>query len=128
MNGWIVFAGVCTVVAFVSYYFYRGVNDSLVDSTVGSVYSFRYFQPLTGSYDIVLAKVVGKQDMKDYIACLNRNSKYRQYDNSFLRTNTLVTCVLPNGSIRNYYAERADNCKKYFFGKLLYTTGLVTLL
>lgn len=128
MNGWIVFACICAVVAFVSYYLYRGVNDSLVDSTVGSVYSFRYFQPLTGSYDIVLAKVVGKQDMKDYIACLNRNSKYRQYDRSFLRTNTLVTCVLPNGSIRNYYAERADNCKKYFFGKLLYTTGLVTLL
>lgn len=118
---------VVVVVAFVLYYQHRGMNDSLVDSTVGSVYNFRYFQPLTGTHDRVLAKVVRKYDLGSYINVLNRNSKYRKYDSSFQRTNTLVTCVLPDGSIRNFYAERCSNCKKSLFGKLLYTTGLACI-
>ena len=118
---------VVVIVAFVLYYQHRGMNDSLVDSTVGSVYNFRYFQPLTGTHERVLAKVVSKYSLGDYINVLNRNSKYRKYDSSFQRTNTLVTCVLPDGSIRNFYAERCSNCKKSLFGKLLYTTGLACI-
>ena len=119
---------VVVIVAFVLYYQHRGMNDSLVDSTVGSVYNFRYFQPLTGTHERVLAKVVNKYYLSEgEIKVLNRRSYYRKNDNAFKRTNTLVTCVLPDGSIRNFYAERCSNCKKSLFGKLLYTTGLACI-
>jgi len=63
MNDWIDCLVVLCVVALISYYIYRGVNDSLVDSSVGSVYSFRYFQPLTGEDERFFAKVISKRDM-----------------------------------------------------------------
>lgn len=107
--------------------FYRGMNDSLADSTIGNVYNFRYFQPLNGTDERVLAKVIAKRDMKDYISRLNSHSKYRKWDRDFVRSNTLVTCVLPNGSIRNFYAERVSDCHKSLFGRLLYSTGMACM-
>jgi hypothetical protein len=128
MNDWIDCFIVLCIVAFISYYIYRGIDDSLVDSSVGSIYSFRYFQPLTGEDERFLAKVICKRDMSNSIKRLNRISDYRLHDSKFQRTNTLVTCLLPNGDIRNFYAERADNCRKLLYGKLLYSTGLVYMI
>ncbi|MFM9151742.1 MAG: hypothetical protein ACKOPU_05680 [Candidatus Planktophila sp.] len=132
MNDMIAF-GVCFAVAvaalaaFFFYNTYRGVNDSLANSAVGSVYNFRYYQPLTGDYDRYLAKVIYKQDMKEDIARLNRVSNYRRHDGQFIRTNTLVTCQLSNGDIRNFYAERSGMCKRTAVGNLLFKAGFARL-
>jgi hypothetical protein len=55
---------------------------------------------------------------------LNVTSDYRIFDKEFKRTNTLVTCELSNGDIRNFYAERVQDCYLSFFGRLLYSMGM----
>jgi len=107
---------------------YRGVYGSLAQSDIGEVYNFYYLQPLTGTYERYLAKVIAKRDMKDYIHRLNVLSDYRLHDKDFIRTNTLVTCELSNGDIRNFYAERVKDCYRSIFGRLLYTTGMARML
>lgn len=112
---------------FFMYNTYRGKNDTLSNSSIGSVYNFRYLQPVTGTYERYLVKVIAKRDMKDYIHRLNVMSDYRIFDKNFKRTNTLVTCMLPNGDIRNFYAERVQDCYRSLFGRLLYTTGIACM-
>jgi len=124
MTDLIVF-GIVAVCLFclLMYGVYRGVYSPLSCAYLGEVYNFHYLQPLTGEYERYLAKVINKQDMKNDIARLNRESDYRRYDSEFQRTNTLVTCVLANGEIRNFYAERVRDCYRSIFGRLLYSTG-----
>lgn len=115
------------IIAAILYATYGGVHGSLANSDIGSVYNFRYLQPLTGTYERYLAKVIAKRDMKDYIHRLNVISDYRLHDKDFIRTNTLVTCELSNGDIRNFYAERVENCYRSLFGRLLYSTGIACM-
>ncbi len=115
------------IIAAILYATYGGVHGSLAHSDIGTVYNFRYLQPLTGTYERYLVKVIAKRDMKDYIHRLNVMSDYRIFDKNFKRTNTLVTCMLPNGDIRNFYAERVEDCYKSIFGRLLYTTGMACM-
>ena len=106
---------------------YRGVYGSLSSAYLGEVYNFHYLQPLTGEYERYLAKVISEQDMREDIARLNRTSNYRRYDSQFERSNTLVTCELSNGEIRNFYAERVRDCYRSIFGRLLYSTGMACM-
>jgi hypothetical protein len=121
----------CAVVAigvFLLYNIYRGVNDSLTNAATGTVYNFRYFQPLTGDYERYLAKVVGIRKLTDIeIARLNWSSDYRMYDKSFSRSNTLVTCFMGNGDFRQFYAERSDMCRRSAVGQLLFKAGVAHL-
>ena len=133
MNDTFVF-GVCFACAvaaigiFLLYNIYRGVNDSLTNAATGTVYNFRYFQPLTGDYERYLAKVVGIRKLTDIeIARLNWSSDYRMYDKSFSRSNTLVTCLMGNGDYRQFYAERSDMCRRSAVGELLFKVGVAHL-
>ena len=133
MNDVFVF-GVCFACAvaaigvFLLYNIYRGVNDSLTNAATGTVYNFRYFQPLTGDYERYLAKVVGIRKLTDIeIARLNWSSDYRMYDKSFSRSNTLVTCLMGNGDFRQFYAERSDMCRRSAVGQLLFKAGVAHL-
>lgn len=116
------------IIAAILYATYGGVHGSLAHSDIGTVYNFRYLQPLTGTYERYLAKVINvRRFTKFEIDCLNFHSDYRVGDKEFQRTNTLVTCQLPNGDIRNFYAERVQDCYKSIFGRLLYTTGIACM-
>lgn len=133
MNDAFVF-GVCFACAvaaigiFFLYNIYRGVNDSLTNAAVGTVYNFRYFQPLTGDYERYLAKVVGVRKLTQAeISRLNWTSDYRQYDKDFKRSPTLVTCEMNNGDYRQFYAERSDMCKRSHVGELLFKAGVAHL-
>lgn len=130
----IVAISVCFLVAcvlmlsFALYNIYRGVNDSLSNASLGSVYNFRYFQPLTGDYQRYLAKVMDIRKLDNAeISRLNWSSDYRRGDKSFKRSPTLVTCEMSNGDIRQFYAERSDMCKRSAIGSLLYRTGFARL-
>lgn len=113
---------------FFMYNTYWGKNDRFNNPSVGCVYNFRYLQPVTGSYERYLAKVINvRRFTKFEIDSLNFHSDYRCNDKNFHRTGTLVTCVLPNGDIRNFYAERVKDCYRSLFGKLLYTTGIACM-
>lgn len=113
---------------FTLYHTYRGVHDSLTNATCGTVYNFRYFQPLTGDYERYLAKVVGVRKLDDYeIARLNWTSDYRAYDKNFKRTPTLVTCQMSDGDFRQFYAERSDMCRRSVVGGLLFKAGVAHL-
>jgi hypothetical protein len=133
MNDAFVFA-VCfacamlAVMAFMFYNIYRGVNDSLANADCGSVYNFRYFQPLTGDYTRHLAKVVDVRKLTQAeISRLNWSSDYRRGDKEFQRSPTLVTCVMGNGDYRQFYAERSDMCKRTAVGNLLFKAGFAHL-
>ncbi len=101
---------------------YYGVYDSLSNATPGSVYNFLYAQPLTGDFERYLAKVVSVYKFDDYwLKRLNRTSNYRKHDDMFMRSPTLVTCKMSDGTFRQFYAERASNCRRSMMGKLLFT-------
>lgn len=133
MNDTILFSGLFAIsisallcVLFLNVY--RGVHDSLSNASVGDVYNFRYFQPVTGDYQRYLAKVVNKRFLtNDEIARLNYTSDYRAYDKEFQRSPTLITCVMSNGDYRQFYAERSDMCKRTLTGNLLYSMGVAHL-
>ena len=128
MSDFLVICLVAAVVFCMTFYcVYRGVYSSLSYADIGEVYNFYYLQPLTGEHERYLAKVISKRDMTDYIHRLNVTSDYRLYDKEFERTNTLVTCELSNGEIRNFYAERAKDCYRSIFGRLLYSTGMACM-
>jgi hypothetical protein len=104
------------------------VNDSLANADCGSVYNFRYFQPLTGDYTRHLAKVVDVRKLTQAeISRLNWSSDYRRGDKEFQRSPTLVTCVMGNGDYRQFYAERSDMCKRTAVGNLLFKAGFAHL-
>lgn len=118
--------GVCAMlvglVALVAFNFYSGVSASLTNARVGEVYNFDYEQPLHGEHKRILAKVVEPvytlQDST--IKRLNRISYYRKNDPTFQRTKHLVTCQMPNGDVRQFYAERAKNVRRSVIGNSLF--------
>ncbi|NDC19248.1 MAG: hypothetical protein EBZ87_03155 [Microbacteriaceae bacterium] len=133
MNDMIVFGCLFAVVSFclITFFFYntyRGVHDSLANASTGSVYNFRYFQPLSGDYERYLAKVMNVRKLsQSEISRLNWSSDYRRYDKDFQRSPTLVTCEMSNGDIRQFYAERSDMCKRTAVGNLLFKMGVAHL-
>lgn len=130
MNDMLVF-GFCyvavllAIICFTFYHIYWGVHDSLTHANIGSVYNFRYFQPVTGDYERYLAKVVDIRNLtKLEISRLNWASDYRRFDKEFQRTNTLVTCQMADGSFRQFYAERSDMCRRPLVAGLLFKAGV----
>lgn len=126
--------GVCVACAVAAvailflYNTYRGVHDSLTNACVGTVYNFRYFQPLTGDYQRYLAKVINIRKLTQAeISRLNWCSDYRVFDKEFKRSPTLVTCEMSNGDYRQFYAERSDMCKRSAVGGLLFSAGVAHL-
>lgn len=126
--GVIVACAAAAVVVFFLYNVYRGVHDSLANAVIGSVYNFRYFQPVTGTYERYLAKVVDIRHLDQWeLGRLDFTSDYRRGDKNFKRTPTLVTCQMSDGEHRQFYAERSDMCKRTPVGNLLYNMGVAYL-
>ena len=125
-----IFAGVIAVlVAFAAFHIYSGVRDSLTTARIGSVYNFEYVQPVTGTPERFMAKVLEVHRFsEDYIARLNAKSNYRRYDPEFQRSRHLVTAQTPDGKIRNFYAERTRNVRRPLLGGVAFKTGLASLL
>lgn len=93
----------------------------LKEAAVGDIVNFTYRQPVTGNQTRHLAKVVGVRKLTPAeILEIERKSKYRTYDEKFKRTETLVTCTLPGGNSRNFYAERSDDCVKPKMASVMY--------
>ena len=103
---------------FVLYHSLRGVHGSLANAKVGEVYNFEYEQPVHGEHERVLAKVIEPvYTLDDFqIRRLNARSGYRRNDPNFKRTKHLVTCEMPNGEVRNFYAERTRNVRRLPIG------------
>lgn len=119
---------VVAIAAYVYFHIYRGLHDSLANARIGDVYNFSYVQPLTGDYNRYLAKVVDVYKFDDYwLKRLNRTSSYRRYDDMFERSKTLVTCLMKDGTFRQFYGERCDMVRRPLFGGLLFKAGIVHL-
>lgn len=100
---------------------------NLKDAKIGSVYNFEYLQPQGGDSKRHLAKVIEIRKLtEDEIARLD-GGDYRRGDQGFKRSETMVTCLTPDGQIRNFYAERTENCTSPFFAGLLFKLGLAWL-
>jgi len=126
--GGIAFAVVCAISAFVFYSVYGGSKASLANAVEGQVFNFVYQQPLHGTHERFLAKVIGKQTLTvDQIARLNRKSRYRINDPEFVRTTNLVTCRTADGKVRNFYAERVTKCRKPLLAGALFKSGFANL-
>jgi hypothetical protein len=125
-----IFAGVAAaLVAFAAFHIYSGVRDSLTTARIGGVYNFEYIQPVTGTPERFMAKVLEVHRFsEDYIARLNATSNYRRYDPTFQRSQHLVTAQTPDGKIRNFYAERTRNVRRPLLGGVAFKTGLASLL
>ena len=134
MNDGMIFlvGGVVAVVALASvlYGMLRGVHGSLSSARVGEVYNFEYEQPHKGEPKRVLAKVIEPvHTLNDFeIRRLNARSAYRRNDPIFARTQHLVTCEMPNGEIRNFYAERAKNVRRSVIGGRFFRTAVAAML
>lgn len=121
-------AAIATVVAFGLYHIYRGVDGNLANANVGEVYNFQYLQPKHGYPERYMVKVVGVHTLTEkQISKLNATSNYRRFDPVFQRTNHLVTGQSPDGTIRNFYAERVVNCRRPLLGRPLFQAGLAHL-
>lgn len=118
------------LIAFALYNIYSGVHGSLAHARVGEVYNFEYEQPLRGTHERYLAKVVEPVYTLDdnAIRRLNRRSAYRRNDPVFQRTHHLVTCQTADGEIRQFYAERAKNVRRPLLGGFALKTGIASLL
>ena len=125
-----IFAGVAAiVVAFMTFHIYRGMNASLSAAQIGGVYNFEYVQPVTGTPERFMAKVLEVHRFSDdYIARMNARSRYRRNDPEFQRSRHLVTAQTPDGKIRNFYAERTRNVRRPLLGGVMFKTGLASLL
>ncbi len=126
-----VFAGgvVAGLLAFALFHIYRGVHDSLTNARIGGVYNFEYVQPVTGEPERFMAKVLEVHRFSDdWIARLNRTSRYRRNDDNFQRSRHLVTAQTPDGKIRNFYAERTRNVRRPLLGGVAFKSGLASLL
>ena len=116
------------ITLFTFYHIYWSVHDSLTSANIGTVYNFRYQQPLSGDYERYLAKVVNIRKLNQYeISRLNWHSDYRVGDKEFRRTPTLVTCVMGNGDFRQFYAERSDMCRRPVIAGMLFKAGIAHL-
>ena len=100
---------------------FYGSPATLCEAKVGEVYNFDYLQPLNGESKRWMAKVVEPVCSLDdnAISRMNARSNYRRNDPKFQRTNHLVTCETKDGQIRQFYCERAVNCRKPLFGSLI---------
>lgn len=123
------FAVSCVVITgWIYFNIYRGVHGNLASARIGDVYNFRYVQPLMGSYERYLAKVVNVTKFDKYwIDRLNRTSKYRRHDDMFERSPTLVTCQMKDGTFRQFYAERTDYVRRSLLGNVLFKAGVAHL-
>ena len=98
---------------------------ALANASIGSVYNFDYIQPNSGETSRHLARVVSVRKLTEIdMARLNAHSNYRLHDAAFERTETIVTCKMPDGRYRNFYAERTANCRKSIVWTFLFFTGL----
>lgn len=124
------FAGVAAAMfGFAWFHVYRGVRDNLTNAKIGSVYNFRYLQPVTDVPERFMARIVNVQTLtEDDIARLNRRSRYRKYDTEFQRSKHLVTAQTFDGKIRNFYAERTTDVRRPLLGGVVFKTGLASLL
>lgn len=134
MNDMILFGSICAgvvalLVGFVAFHIYRGVNDSLTTARIGTVYNFEYLQPVTGEPERYMARVLEVHRFsEDWIARLNRSSRYRKHDPAFQRSKHLVTAQTPDGKIRNFYAERTRNVRRPLLGGVVFKSGLAAML
>lgn len=134
MNDLIVFGTIAAVVlvglgCFALFHIYRGVNDSLSNAKVGTIYNFKYLQPVTDVPERFMAKVISIQTFsEDYLSRLNSKSRYRRYDPEFQRSKHLVTAQTFDGKIRNFYAERTTDVRRPLLGGVVFKTGLANLL
>lgn len=127
--GGIVAAIAAAFAGFVFYSIYGGVTATLKNARIGEIYNFSYEQPAKGDPERYLAKVLDVQTLDAYsINRLNSRSPYRKHDPQFVRTNHLVTCKMPNGTVRNFYAERTTHCRKPLLAGALFKSGLAALL
>ena len=112
-------AGVACLVAF---HFFSGVRGHLTNARPGEVYNFDYEQPLHGENKRVLARVIEPvyRLSDSAIKRLNATSYYRRRDPVFKRTQHIVVCEMPNGDVRQFYAERASNVRRSVFGNQLF--------
>jgi hypothetical protein len=123
------FGVVCAVVCFVLFHVYSGVNASFSSAKIGDVYNFEYLQPHKGDPERYMIKVVDVCTLDDrQISRLNATSNYRRYDSNFQRTNHLVTGESPDGTIRNFYAERVVNCRRPLLGGALFKSGVAAMM
>jgi len=100
----------------------------LENAKIGEIYNFVYRQPVTGTPERYLAKVIDVTTLsEDSIRNLNRRSNYRRFDPIFVRTPHLVTCQTPDGKIRNFYAERTSNCRRPLLAKFVFGTRLAKI-
>jgi len=119
---------VAGVVAFVCFHLFSGLHDSLTNAKVGGVYNFEYVQPVTGDRERFMAKVLDVSVFSDdWIARLNRTSRYRRNDPEFQRSKHLVTAQTFDGKIRNFYAERTRNVRRPLLGSFMFNTGLARM-
>lgn len=103
--------------------------ESLASAQVGQIYNFHYKQPMSGSTRRLLARVVEVRNLtEDDIRRIKSRSKYRSGDPEFKRTETIVTCQMPNGKHRNFYAERTENCSQSNLATFLFWSGAARLL
>lgn len=117
------------VVGFGGFHIYSGIRDSLTNAKIGGVYNFEYIQPVTGTPERFMAKVLEVHRFSDdYLARLNSKSRYRKDDPMFQRSKHLVTAQTPDGKIRNFYAERTRNVRRPLLGGVAFKTGLASLL
>ena len=123
-------AGVVALIAILAYNAVRGVRGSLTAAKVGEVYNFEYQQPYHGDAKRVLARVIEPVHKLDdvQIRRLNLRSRYRSNDPVFQRTSHLVTCEMPTGEIRQFYAERAKNVRRTFIPGRFVRTAAAALL
>lgn len=117
------------IVGFAGFHIYSGIRDSLTNAKIGGVYNFEYIQPVTGTPERFMAKVLEVHRFSDdYLARLNSKSRYRKDDPMFQRSKHLVTAQTPDGKIRNFYAERTRNVRRPLLGGVAFKTGLASLL
>lgn len=126
--GFCLVSAIACLLAFALFHVYSGIHATLSNAKAGDVYNFEYLQPKDGEPQRYLIKVVDSYSLSDdSIERLNARSNYRRYDPLFKRTRHLVTGRSPDGTIRNFYAERVVNCRKPMLGGLLFRTGAASL-
>lgn len=104
------------------------MEATLAKSKVGRIYNFEYNQPYSGETRRHLARVVEIRRLTENdIARINSSSRYRSGDHQFMRTETIVTCQMPDGGYRNFYGERTDKCRCSVLASVMFWTGLARL-
>ena len=116
------------ILGFALFHVYGGVRASLACASVGDVYNFEYLQPNKGEPERFLVKILDVHTLSDDgLARLNARSAYRKNDPMFKRTRHLITGESPDGTVRNFYAERVTNCRRPLLGGALFKVGVAHL-